>query len=203
LNTLAGSRLYTQRTKYRHIETPLLEGRSFVYNKKPTLANSNHNQLELLIPLNGHVIVFIINFVQAGPGRSIHLNPTYAARNYRDAFEDMYDVYSMLTQLVSPFPSDPVIHSVLLSSLQLTVSPSQRQIIFASFSLHKNWSRRSTLQTAVTYQPYSHPQESSAVILHVNQAPLFTYLRVVVSHSQGEFSFNDATQSGNSLATHV
>ena len=39
--------------------------------------------------------------------------------------------------------------------------PSQRQIIFASSSLHKNPSRRGTCQTVVTYKPYNRPRESS------------------------------------------
>ena len=49
----------------------------------------------------------------------------------------------------------------LTVALQRQKIPSQRQIIFASSSLHKNPSRRGTCQRVVTYKPYNHPRESS------------------------------------------
>jgi hypothetical protein len=94
----------------------------------------------------------------------------------------------------------------LTVSLRRQRSPSQRQISESS-SLHKNQSRCSTRQTAVTYKPYSCPQESSTrqPRPHHNMTSFHIphYGPVVISHSQREFSYMMQLNMAAAWLTHV
>ena len=86
--------------------------------------------------------------------------------------------------------------SVLPSPSNVKSSGRKRQIIFASLSLHKNPSRRSTRQTTVTYNPITVLENH----LHVCYAPLIPRYEWS-SHSGGKIFLQRCNSTWQQLAT--